>query len=297
MSMYDDLTEKPPGGPDLTFGLRRNVWQAKVAARALGRAHGDLSWLLDACEKPGFSAVGPEDEAWAEWEALKAQRGEDVPTATGTYQAHHYRMATGAMSPPVGSHEISFGVRRFSDGSVFDGNIDMDFVSERVWDEHRAKAARLKNEADSWAAGAIKAADEAGTWPELRYVKKADVQLHDPLEVSEVTRESVEKALAERVDEVCGPPIASLPESAIAIAKECDRIKAFLVGKNLAYGNSALEPVRIFSTASTVEQLLVRIDDKLSRMQRGFEHGSDDTTLDLLGYLILLRIALKEADK
>ncbi len=88
-----------------------------------------------------------------------------------------------------------------------------------------------------------------------------------------------------------------LPESAMRIARECDRIKAFLVDKNLAYGNSALEPVRIFSTASTVEQLLVRIDDKLSRMQRGFEHGDDDTTLDLLGYLILLRIAVKKDGK
>ena len=85
-----------------------------------------------------------------------------------------------------------------------------------------------------------------------------------------------------------------LPESARVIAAECDKIKAFLVEKNLAYGNSALQPVRIFSTASTVEQLLVRIDDKLSRMERGFEHGDDDTTLDLIGYLILLRIAAKE---
>lgn len=85
-----------------------------------------------------------------------------------------------------------------------------------------------------------------------------------------------------------------LPESAGLIADECDQIKEFLVGKNLAYGNSALEPVRVFSSATTVEQLLVRIDDKLSRMQRGFEHGSDDTTLDLIGYLILLRIAYKK---
>lgn len=87
-----------------------------------------------------------------------------------------------------------------------------------------------------------------------------------------------------------------LPESAVKIARECDRIKAFLVEKNLAYGNSALEPVRIFSSASTVEQLLVRIDDKLSRMENGFEHGSDDTTLDLIGYLILLRIALNKEE-
>lgn len=95
-----------------------------------------------------------------------------------------------------------------------------------------------------------------------------------------------EKVIPRKVD--------PLPESARVIAAECDRIKAFLIEKNLAYGNSALQPVRIFSDASTVEQLLVRIDDKLSRMENGFEHGDDDTTLDLIGYLILLRIAVKE---
>lgn len=88
--------------------------------------------------------------------------------------------------------------------------------------------------------------------------------------------------------------ISPLPESAFRIGQECDKIKAFLVEKNLAYGDSALHPVRVFSKATTIEQLLVRIDDKLSRMQRGFEFGSDDTTLDLIGYLILLRIAMED---
>lgn len=83
-----------------------------------------------------------------------------------------------------------------------------------------------------------------------------------------------------------------LPQSAIRIARECDRIKAFLVEKNMAYGDSATDPIRLFSRADTVEQLLVRIDDKLSRVQRGTgEYPGDDTVLDLIGYLVLLRIA------
>lgn len=64
-----------------------------------------------------------------------------------------------------------------------------------------------------------------------------------------------------------------------------------LVEKNEAYGNSALDPVRIFSSASAEEQILVRIDDKLSRLQRGSEYAGDDTISDLIGYLILLQIA------
>jgi len=77
------------------------------------------------------------------------------------------------------------------------------------------------------------------------------------------------------------------------IVEECDAVKAMLVAKNRAYGNSALDPVRVFSRADTAEQIRVRIDDKLSRLQRGTTFGTEDTTLDLIGYLVLLRVAMK----
>ncbi len=67
-------------------------------------------------------------------------------------------------------------------------------------------------------------------------------------------------------------------------------LRAFLIAKNTAYGNSALEPLRVFSKADPVEQLRVRIDDKLSRLMRGEDCG-EDTELDLLGYLTLLQVA------
>jgi len=38
--------------------------------------------------------------------------------------------------------------------------------------------------------------------------------------------------------------------------------------------------------------LKVRIDDKLSRMIRGFSYENEDTILDLIGYLVLYSIAL-----
>lgn len=74
------------------------------------------------------------------------------------------------------------------------------------------------------------------------------------------------------------------------IEQECDSIKQLLLDKNAAYGNSAFEPLRIFSKASSVEQILVRIDDKLSRLARGSAAG-EDVEKDLIGYLILLRVA------
>ena len=72
------------------------------------------------------------------------------------------------------------------------------------------------------------------------------------------------------------------------IAKE---IGELVVQKNIAYGDSAVDPVRIFSKANPVEQILVRLDDKLSRFARGQEYPGDNDIDDLMGYLILLKIA------
>ena len=79
------------------------------------------------------------------------------------------------------------------------------------------------------------------------------------------------------------------------IVAECDGIKEMLLQKNAAYGNSALDPVRIFSRASSVEQINVRLDDKLSRLSRGNNAG-EDVELDIMGYLVLRRIARKLVD-
>lgn len=80
------------------------------------------------------------------------------------------------------------------------------------------------------------------------------------------------------------------------IVDECRLLEALLLEKNDAYGNSALAPLRLFSHASPIEQLKVRIDDKLSRISRGdFSKVKEEdlrvVTKDLLGYLILIRVA------
>lgn len=82
------------------------------------------------------------------------------------------------------------------------------------------------------------------------------------------------------------------PDFAIQVREELDSIGEMLIEKNRAYGDSALNPVRIFSKADPLEQLNVRIDDKLSRLQRG-QGDTEDTEGDLIGYLILRRLATK----
>ena len=76
------------------------------------------------------------------------------------------------------------------------------------------------------------------------------------------------------------------------ISTVCDEVKALLIAKNRAYGDSAINPVRIFCRADAAEQINVRIDDKLSRIARGTETDkvAEDTELDLIGYLILKRV-------
>ena len=75
----------------------------------------------------------------------------------------------------------------------------------------------------------------------------------------------------------------------------CNDIKELLLYKNKQYGDSALNPSRIFSKASAVEQILVRIDDKLNRIQKGagLVGEDEDVIQDLIGYLVLLKIGLK----
>jgi len=71
-------------------------------------------------------------------------------------------------------------------------------------------------------------------------------------------------------------------------------VKELLLEKNRKYGDSALNPTRVFSKADPVEQLLVRIDDKLNRIKQGagLLANDEDVIMDLIGYLILLKIAL-----
>jgi hypothetical protein len=68
-------------------------------------------------------------------------------------------------------------------------------------------------------------------------------------------------------------------------------IRELLISKNIKYGNSALEPIGIFSKLDPTEGLLIRIDDKLKRIKNGsLEKDDEDVINDLIGYLVLLKI-------
>lgn len=75
-----------------------------------------------------------------------------------------------------------------------------------------------------------------------------------------------------------------------------DAMKDLLLYKNQKYGDSAINPIEIFTkhlkTANTkTAAILVRLDDKLSRVKNADALRINDIC-DLIGYLVLLNVAL-----
>ena len=76
------------------------------------------------------------------------------------------------------------------------------------------------------------------------------------------------------------------------IKLKCQEIEDLLIQKNDAYGDSALNPVGIFSSLKASEAIRIRLDDKLKRIANvGLNDETEDTLLDCAGYMVLLMIA------
>ena len=84
-------------------------------------------------------------------------------------------------------------------------------------------------------------------------------------------------------------------ESQKKIEEVTKSIAYFLKEKNLRYGNSALEPLSLFTSfvsernTTAVNNFYTRLDDKLSRIKNADELRKNDI-VDLIGYLLLLCI-------
>jgi len=80
------------------------------------------------------------------------------------------------------------------------------------------------------------------------------------------------------------------------ISEFIDAFKNFLLEKNKKYGNSVLEPIRIFSKHigekdTVTDLILIRLDDKLSRINNSTELSNNKNDIvDIMGYLVFLGI-------
>ena len=94
-------------------------------------------------------------------------------------------------------------------------------------------------------------------------------------------------------------PIPKVDSTATKISSKMQQITELLLSKNDSYGDSALSPIRVFSKSDGQEQLKVRIDYKLNRLIQGNANieSDKDVIMDLVGYLVLLLIAMDSKEK
>lgn len=80
----------------------------------------------------------------------------------------------------------------------------------------------------------------------------------------------------------------------LAITEYCTRLNEQLLKKNIAYNNSLHNPISVFQQNNTIQGICCRIDDKLNRIKcAGITGDTEDSIDDLIGYLVHLKIALK----
>lgn len=104
--------------------------------------------------------------------------------------------------------------------------------------------------------------------------------------------------ILERIDEYVkdNTPKHEKTETQERIAEILDGMKDLLLYKNQKYGDSAINPLCIFTkhikTSNTnTASILVRLDDKLSRVKNADELRTNDVA-DILGYCSLLLISM-----
>lgn len=77
---------------------------------------------------------------------------------------------------------------------------------------------------------------------------------------------------------------------------QLNEIKQRLTTKHEAYGD-AEDFITVFSKSTAIDRLQISIDDKLSRIANHQADDAEDAETDLLGYLVLLKIAKRNAAK
>lgn len=83
------------------------------------------------------------------------------------------------------------------------------------------------------------------------------------------------------------PPSMKPPTTRDQIVKVGEGLTSLLLYKNSKYGDTALNPLNVMSKSPALEKLLIRADDKISRIKNSEVLRKNDIC-DLLGYLTLI---------
>ena len=77
------------------------------------------------------------------------------------------------------------------------------------------------------------------------------------------------------------------------IVELTEAMRDLLLYKNEKYGDSALHPERIFHKGNAVSSILIRLDDKLSRvMENNDQLPRINDVADIIGYCTLLLVGM-----
>ena len=77
------------------------------------------------------------------------------------------------------------------------------------------------------------------------------------------------------------------------IAEITDAMKDLLLYKNQKYGDSAINPKKIFYKGDSTNSILIRLDDKLGRVMSNTEEKPRiNDVCDIIGYCTLLLISM-----
>lgn len=152
----------------------------------------------------------------------------------------------------VESGEVDVNPRMYTPGVYIDADLqDGDMMMTNEGTSYQVDGEWVESHADETLAQILW--DEGGSWDEL-------------------------SKLAEQA-----PSGRDILEAGIDIIK-------MLLEKNIAYSNSAMDPLNILSDASPEDQIKMHIDNKLTRLKYQKEFQNEDSLKDLAGYVILLMV-------
>ena len=87
--------------------------------------------------------------------------------------------------------------------------------------------------------------------------------------------------------------MAETSETQQKITEITNAMRELLLYKNQKYGDSALQPKRIFHKGNNLTSILIRLDDKLSRvMENNDQLPRINDVADIIGYCTLLLIGM-----
>lgn len=81
--------------------------------------------------------------------------------------------------------------------------------------------------------------------------------------------------------------VSDVNKDMVTLINIMNNLTSLLIYKNYMYGNSALNPVNIYSQEPADKQLFIRLDDKLKRIKNSSEKRKNDFA-DNIGYIVLL---------